>query len=162
MLTCVLKHKWWEFQSTFSIGLFSFPTESIVKLQLILTATKFSKYCKSLTQSKAMSLIKPAVLGFRIKGSIGLSMLFLFPLHGQHIWAPQMACASVQQTDVVRGYRSRAARLSPPAFLRLSHLPTQYEKIIRHCFDRDKMVVQILLLISQRCMIMFHIWLCAF
>lgn len=79
-------------------------------------------------------------------------------------WASQVVSISAQQTDIVRGYRRQIACLSPPAFQRLFHLPTQYEKIIiiRHCFDRDKMVVQIVLLISERCMIIFHIWLCAF
>lgn len=53
---------------------------------------------------------------------------------------PQIASTFAQQTEIVRGHRSQTACLSSPASQRLSHLPTQYEKIIimRHCFDRDK------------------------
>lgn len=86
------------------------------------------------------------------------------PIYDQHCLGSSDRQYPPLQSKHSRGYRSPIACISPPAFQRLSHLPTQYEKIIiiRHCFDRDKVVVQIVLLISQRCMIMFHIWLCAF
>lgn len=73
-----------NFKAHSALVFFSFPTESIVKLLLTLMATKFGKYHKSLTQSKAIKeFIKPAVLGFKIKSSTGLLVLFHFP----HSWS---------------------------------------------------------------------------